>query len=729
MSEHLSHQAREQDLQVMMASIIAKAKEYNPGSDEVRLWDAYRLGVESHGDQKRLSGEPYFVHALTTADTLADLRLDDDTLIAGLLHDVVEDTPVELAEVAEKFGADVAAMVDGVTKISEISSHNPETRRAENYRKLVLSIAKDPRTVLIKLADRLHNMRTIQYLPEGRQRGMAQETMDVYAQLAHRFGLARIKWELEDRSFKVLLPERYFAVESGIQQTRAEREHLIDEVRNPLAAALENAGLKAEIKGRPKHFYSIYRKMRDQNIELDRVYDLLALRVLVDSKVGCYHALGIVHSLFTPLQDRIKDYIANPKANMYQSLHTTVRAPGGKYVEIQIRTREMHERSEIGIAAHWKYKGGDSTDTIDYAGLVTSLRQIMEWQEDVTDPREFMESLKIDFFEDEVFVFSPRGDLFRLSKGATPLDFAFEVHSEVGLHCVGAKINGRIVSLGTALENRDVVEILTNKNAHPSTSWLETVKTVKAKHQVRRWIRSTQFEDSVRLGREILERELRREKLDLKIDRDLVEVAQHLGYTELDKMLAAVGCGDLTAQKVLHKACPPEPRQDHRNLMNLGKDIYANIMRRKVGGVRIQGLDSLMVRYARCCQPIPGDEVVGVVTRGRGVSVHRVGCSNLSGPNIEKERLIEVTWDVDPDQTFLVKVIVTGSDRKGMLADLGDAISSLGANIRGGDFTADRGLAKISFLVEVRNLSNLEKVLKAVGKVPSVEKVERYQIS
>lgn len=728
MSEHITHQARHHDLQGMMAGIIDKIAGYNPGSDEVRLWRAFRLGVESHGDQKRLSGEPYFVHALTTADTLADLRLDDDTIIAGLLHDVVEDTPVGLPEVAEQFGAEVAAMVDGVTKISEIRSHNPETRRAENYRKLVLSIAQDPRTVLIKLADRLHNMRTIQYLPEGRQQGMAQETMDVYAPLAHRFGLARIKWELEDRAFKVLLPERYFAVESGIQQTRAEREHLIEGVREPLAGALENAGIAAEINGRPKHFYSIYRKMRDQDIELDRVYDLLALRVLVESKVDCYHALGIVHSLFTPLQDRIKDYIANPKANMYQSLHTTVRAPGGKYVEIQIRTREMHERSEIGIAAHWKYKG-DTGDTIDYAGLVTSLRQIMEWQEDVTDPREFMESLKIDFFEDEVFVFSPRGDLFRLAKGATPLDFAFEVHSEVGLHCVGAKINGRIVSLGTSLENRDVVEILTNKNAHPSTSWLEIVKTAKARHQVRRWIRSTQFEDSVRLGREMIERGMKREKIEAKIDRDMVEVAQHLGYTELDKMLAAVGSGDLTVQKVLQKVRPPEPRQEHRNLMDLGKDIYANIMRRKSGGVRIQGLDSLMVRYARCCQPIPGDEVVGVVTRGRGVSVHRVGCPNLSGPNIEPERLIEVSWDVDPDQTFLVKVIVTGSDRKGMLADLGDAISNLGSNIRGGDFSAERGLARVSFLVEVRNLSNLQKVLKAVRRVPNVEKVERYQIS
>ncbi len=727
MSEHLSYKPDGQDLEQMMSDIVSRIEQYHPAADTERLWDAYRFGVDAHGEQKRLSGEPYFVHALTTASTLADLRMDDDTIIAGLLHDVVEDTSLTLDDVRKRYGDDVAAMVDGVTKISEIRSHNPETRRAENYRKLVLSIAQDPRTVLIKLADRLHNMRTIQYLPEGRQRGMAQETMDVYAPLAHRFGLARIKWELEDRSFKVLMPEKYFAVESGINQTRSEREKLIAEVSGPLKESLARSDIEAEITGRPKHFYSIYRKMREQDIEIDRVYDLLALRVLVESKVDCYHALGIIHSLFTPLQDRIKDYIANPKANMYQSLHTTVRAPGGKYVEIQIRTREMHERSEIGIAAHWKYKEDEAPDAFDYVDLVRSLRQLMEWQEDVTDPREFMENMKIDLFEDEVFVFSPRGDLFTLPRGATPLDFAFNVHSEVGLHCVGAKVNGRIVSLSTELDNRDVVAILTNKKANPSTSWLEVVKTAKAKHQIRRWIRSTQFLDSVRLGREIIEREARREKMEVKIDRDLVEVAQQLGFIELDRMLAAVGSGDLTSQKVLRRLKPPEPKPQ-RKLVDMGKDLYANIMRRRSGGVRIQGMDSLMVRYARCCQPIPGDQVVGVITRGRGVSVHRVGCPNLSGPTIEKERLIEVTWDVDPDQTFMVKVIVAGLDRQGMLADLGDAISNLGSNIRGGEFKTERGLARVSFLVEVRNLSNLEKVLRAIRKVPNVEKVERFQV-
>jgi len=726
MSGTFTHQPADPDLVAMMEAVVRKVGEYNPRADKDRLWHAYRVGSEAHAEQKRRSGEPYFIHALTVADILADLRMDVDTLMAGLLHDVVEDTEVSLEELRGLFGDDVARMVDGVTKISDIRSHNPDTRKAENYRKLVFSIAQDPRTVLIKLADRLHNMRTIQYLPPERQKSMSRETFDVFAPLAHRFGLAKIKWELEDRCFKVLEPERYFEVERGINQTRAERERLIDEMRRPLTEALEGAGIEAEISGRPKHFWSIYNKMLKQDIPIDRIYDLLALRILVKSKVDCYHALGIVHSQFTPLQDRIKDFIANPKPNMYQSLHTTVRTPAGKYVEIQIRTNEMHERSEIGIAAHWMYKEGGDGNAEEFGRMVNWLRELMGWQEDVADPRDFMESMRIDLFQDEVFVFSPLGDLFQFPKGATPLDFAFEVHSEVGLHCVGAKVNGRIVSLATPLENSDSVEIMTSRTAHPSTSWLDVVKTSKAKHHIRRWIRSTQFGESVRLGREIIERELRKQKKHLKVDRDLIEVAQEMGYTEPDKMLAALGRGDLTSAKVLHRISPPE-RKPPEKLADLGKDIYATIMRRKVSGVRIQGLDSLMVRYARCCEPIPGDQVIGIITRGRGVSVHRLGCSNLKG--VETERLIEVSWDVEEDQTFLVKLIVIGLDRKGLLSDVTEVVTKLGSNIQSGEFKADGDQARVTMLVEVRNLNNLEKILQAVQRVPSVHKVDRYQLT
>lgn len=726
MSEGMSHRSGEVDLDAMMSAVVRKVAAYNPRADRNRLWEAYRHGKAAHAGQLRKSGEPYFTHALIVAGILADLRLDVDTLVAGLLHDVVEDTSVSLDDVRDLFGEDVAHMVDGVTKISDLRSHSPDARQAESYRKLVFSIAQDPRTVLIKLADRLHNMRTVEFLAPDRQQGMSRETLDVYAPLAHRFGLAKIKWELEDRAFKVLDPSAYFEVERGVKQSRAVRERVIDEIGRPLVDALAEAGIKAEISGRPKHFFSIYNKMKAQDLPLERIYDLYALRILVESKVDCYHALGIVHSLYTPLQDRIKDYIATPKANMYQSLHTTVQVAGGKFLEIQIRTYEMHERSEIGIAAHWKYKEGDDRDAIDFPRMVSWLRQMMAWEEDVADPREFMENMKVDLFQDEVFVFSPAGDLFQMPRGATPLDFAFEVHSEVGLHCVGAKVNGRIVSLGMALDSRDSVEILTSRSAHPSTSWLEIVKTPKARHHIRKWIRSTQFLDSVKLGREILVREIRKRKLAVDVDHDLVPVGQELGYTTLDKLLAAVGAGDLTHAKVLNRLDPQEKKPPQK-LMDMGKDLYAAVMRRRVSGVRIQGLDNIMVRYARCCEPIPGDEIVGVVTRGRGVSVHRAGCTNLS--SAEPERQIEVSWDVDADQIFLVKLVIVAVDRKGLLADLSDAIRNVGVNIRSGDFKSESDLARAMMLVEVRNLNSLEKVLKSVGRVPGVQQVERYQVS
>ena len=494
-------QDSEQVIRDMMDGLWAKVQKYHPQTDGKKLWDAYRFAKAAHQGQVRRSGEPYFVHALTVGTILADLRLDEDTIIAAFVHDVVEDTKYELRDIRDRFGNDVARMVDGVTKIGGIRNVNREARKAETYRKLVLSIAQDPRTVLIKLADRLHNMRTIAYLPEDRQQDIAQETMDVYAPLAHRFGMAKIKWELEDLAFKVLQPERYFEIESGINQTRAERERLIEKILVPLQAALDKAGVACSIEGRPKHFYSIFRKMQTQQIGMDRVYDLLALRILVETKTDCYHALGILHSMYPPLADRIKDYIATPKPNMYQSLHSTVRVPGGKYIEVQIRTHEMHERSELGIAAHWRYKEGGA-DRTDLTNMVKWLRQIMEWQEDVADAREFMESLKIDFFQDEVFVFSPGGDVFSLPRGSTPLDFAFRIHSEVGFRCVGAKVNGRIANLRSELSSGDTVEILTSKTPSPSPSWLEIVKTTRAKHHLRRWLKSSQFgEEAVKLGR------------------------------------------------------------------------------------------------------------------------------------------------------------------------------------------------------------------------------------
>ena len=714
------------DLKAMMESLWAKVRVYNPQADEDKLWFGYRFAKSAHEGQKRKSGEPFFTHAMTVASILADLRLDVDTLIAAMVHDVVEDTDYEMEDIRQRFGKDVAHMVDGVTKISGIRAVNMEARKAETYRKLVLAIAQDPRTVLIKLADRLHNMRTLSYLKEDRQQDIAQETMDVYAPLANRFGIAKMKWELEDLAFKTLQPERYFEIEAGINQTRAERERLIQKIVNPLGKALTEAGIRHEISGRPKHFFSIYNKMKDQEIGLDRVYDLLALRIIVDTKTDCYHALGVLHSQFPPLTDRIKDYIATPKSNMYQSIHSTVRVPGGKNIEVQIRTEEMHDRSELGIAAHWRYKEGGGADQADLAEMVKWLRQIMVWEEDVDDAQEFMETLKVDFFRDEVFVFSPGGDVFQLPRGATPLDFAFRIHSEVGFRCIGAKVNGRIVTLRSELQNGDTIEILTSKTPNPSASWLEVVKTSRAKHHIRRWIKSTQFLESVKLGGDILEKELKRAHLKIKVA-DLVDVAQQMGYSELDKMLAAVGRGDITHMKVIGRVTP-QPESAAEKVMSKGKEIYETLLRRSTSGVRVAGVDNLMVSFARCCQPIPGDGIVGIITRGRGVSVHRAGCSNLNDPNLGPERLIEVSWDSAPDQTFMVKLIIMAQDRKNLLMDISNTVANTNTNIASGEFSSEDALARITLVVEVRNLNNLEKLLRVMGKVRGVEGIDRYQL-
>ncbi len=714
------------DLKAMMENLWEMVRVYNPQADEDKLWFGYRFAKAAHEGQKRKSGEPFFAHALTVATILAELRLDVDTLIAAMVHDVVEDTDYEMEDIRQRFGKDVAHMVDGVTKISGIRAVNTEARKAETYRKLVLAIAQDPRTVLIKLADRLHNMRTISYLKQDRQQDIAQETMDVYVPLANRFGIAKIKWELEDLAFKVLQPERYFEIEAGINQTRSERERLIQKIVSPLETSLREAGVAHEIGGRPKHFYSIYRKMKEQEIGLDRVYDLLALRIIVNTKADCYHALGVLHSQFPPLADRIKDYIATPKANMYQSIHSTVRVPGGKYIEVQIRTGDMHDRAELGIAAHWRYKEGGGADQADLAEMVKWLRQIMVWEEDVADAREFMETLKVDFFRDEVFVFSPGGDVFQLPRGATPLDFAFRIHSEVGFRCIGAKVNGRIVTLRSELQNGDTIEILTSKTPNPSASWLEVVKTGRAKHHIRRWIKTTHFQESVKLGRDILEKELKRAHLKTKVD-DLVDVAQAMGYSELDKLLAAVGRGEVTHMKVVARVTP-QPESAAEKVMSKGREIYDSLLGRATSGVRVAGVDNLMVSFARCCQPIPGDSILGIITRGRGVSVHRAGCTNLNDPNLDPERLIEVSWDSAPEQTFMVKLIIQAHDRKNLLMDISNTLSQTNTNIASGDFSAEDDLAKVTLVVEVKNLNSLEKILRVIGKVRGVQGIERYQL-
>ncbi|PIE75958.1 (p)ppGpp synthetase [bacterium DOLJORAL78_65_58] len=690
MSAH-PEQQREPFLAIM-DRIWDKVHIYNPQADKTRLYKAFEFARDAHDGQMRKSGEPFFIHALTVADILADLRMDVDTLIAAMVHDVVEDTDFEIEDIISRFGEEVANMVNGVTKISGLKEVNKEARKAETYRKLVLAIANDPRTVLIKLADRLHNMRTIEFLKPDRRQAIAQETMDVYVPFANRFGIARIKWELEDLAFKVLFPNQYDEIEKGINQTRAERERLIARLLIPLQEILDRAGIKGEITGRPKHFYSIYRKMLAQKIGLDRIYDLLALRIIVETKADCYHALGELHALFPPLRDRIKDFIATPKCNMYQSLHSTVRTPQGKYIEVQIRTREMHERAELGIAAHWAYKEGGVRDAAGLGEMVKMLRQIMAWQEDVADPREYMDTLMSDFLRDEVFV------------------------------------NGRIVSLKAELNNGDTVEILTAKTPNPSPGWLDIVKTSRAKHHIRRWVKASKFTESVKLGREILERELNRAHLRVSIDNDLDDVAQAMGYPDTPKLLQGIGSGHLNALKVVGRLTPREESAAEK-VLSKGKDLYASLLRRSSTGVRVAGVDNLMVSYARCCQPIPGDSIVGVITRGRGVSVHRVGCSNLNDPNLGPERRIEVSWDVAPDQTFLVKLTITAEDRKNLLMDLSNVLHLTNTNIQSGSFGAEDDVATVTLVVEVTNLNKLEKIQTALRKVRGVQSIQRYQLN
>jgi GTP pyrophosphokinase len=710
-----------------MGALVDAVASYHPHADTAKLWNAFELGLRAHEGQFRKSGEPYFVHPISVAEALCDLRLDVDTIVAGLLHDVVEDTGIGLSQLSSDFGKEVGLLVDGVTKINEIRYENPEDQQAENYRKMLLTMARDVRVILIKLADRLHNMRTIEALAEHRQKAIAEETLNVYAPLAHRFGVARIKWELEDLAFKTLRPADYASVAAGVQSRRAERESIIDEFRTRLAGYLVAEGIQAEIQGRPKHFYSIWKKMQRRNAPVDRIFDLLAVRIVVGQVSECYHALGILHTHWKPIHDRLKDFVASPKRNLYQSLHSTVHGPHGHVIEVQIRTEEMHRRAEVGIAAHWLYKeGGDASAEDRLDEQLRSFREALELQQDVNNPREFMDALRTDLFHDEVYVFSPRGDVFKLALGATPLDFAFLVHSEVGLHCSGARVDGKLVSLKYELQSGQTVEVMTSKSASPSPGWLDIVKTSKAKHHIRHWIKSTQAEEAMRLGREMVEREIKKRKAEVDLDAQLEEVAQDLGHQDMSRLLAAIGAGSMPLAKVVNKIAPVEQK---KRRIPLTDRLQRALKRENQSGVRIQGLENLMIRFARCCQPVPGDPIKGIVTVGRGVSVHRRDCENLSPKRIEPERLIEVSWDVDEESAFPVQLVVAGHDRMNLLADISRAISDMGVNIQAGSFEGSNEYAHCTFVVEVRNLAHLAKIIKSIQRLPGVDRVERAAVA
>ncbi len=686
---------------------------------------AFRLSASAHRGQKRLSGEDFISHSVEVAKILVSQQLDSVTVAAALLHDVAEDSEVTLGEIREGFGDEVADIVDGLTKISNLTFRSAEEEQSENYRKLLLSIARDARVIMVKLADRLHNMRTLEHLPEHRQRSIALETREIYAPLAHRFGMAGIKSELEDLAFKFLEPEEYETLASQVQAKRQEREEMILRLRAPLDDALKAAAIPDfEITGRPKHLWSIHRKMRLRNRPFEEIYDLMAIRVLVKSVPDCYHVLGVIHHQWTPLQERIKDYIASPKSNGYQSLHTTVFGPGGQLYEIQIRTRDMHRTAEYGIAAHWVYKEQRRHDELDTR--FEWFRQLLELQQDTRNPEEFLEFLKIDLYQDEIFVFTPNGDVKRLPAGATPIDFAFEVHTEIGLRCQGAKVNGRIAPLHRPLKNGDTVQILTGPFARPSKDWLSHVRTARARQKIRQWINKEESERSGALGKEILERELRRRRLTMPHEDVVQAAAQRLSLSSADTLFSVLGRGDVAIGQVLKAIFPDQATAE---LQAPKPTPFGKVLDRiRLGrGVRIHGVDGLMVRYAQCCQPVPGDPVVGFVTKGRGISIHRSDCPNLLTMSTEPERRVEIDWREVEGEVFVVSLGVTGEDRRGLYADLMEAISDSGTNIKSAELASKDGAMFGSVLVEVENHAHLAKVMRAMRRVKGVQGVERRE--
>jgi guanosine-3',5'-bis(diphosphate) 3'-pyrophosphohydrolase len=705
---------------------LARALEGYAGRLDVdKIRAAYELAEEAHRGQKRASGDTFVSHAVEVAKILGQLKLDTASIVAGLIHDVVEDTVYSLADIESRFGPEVAAIVDGVTKIGKVRFRSHTERQAENYRKLLLSMAEDARVILIKLADRLHNMRTLEHLPEEKRRRIALETREIYAPLAHRLGMAQVKWELEDLCFKFLEPKDYDELKNRVQAGRKERERQILEFQRPLEELLRSAGIPAEVTGRPKHLWSIHQKIERRGKPYDEIYDLMAMRVITDTVQNCYATLGLIHSSWTPIQERFHDYVATPKSNMYRSIHTTIFGPGGRRYEVQIRTEEMHRTAEYGIAAHWRYKEGETkTDEVDEA--LSWFRQVLEWQQDASEPEEFMEFLKMDLFLGEIFLFTPKGDVKQLPVGATPIDFAFAVHTEVGLRCAGAKVNGRIAPLSRELRNGDTVEILTSPKQTPSRDWLAFVKTSRARQRIRHWIKRQEHEQSLRLGRELLDREIRKRRLSLPPDEELRQAASNLDLGEWDNVLVALGRGDLGPSAVIKELYPDGESSESASGFSPLRRL-ADRLRRSQPSVKIQGLDNMMVRYSQCCQPVPGDDVIGYITVGRGVSIHRKDCPNVLNLSQDPDRRVEIEWTAEKGERFLVKLYTRGTDRQGLLSDIAKAIADTGTNIQHADIRAmDVGMMG-QFVVEVRDLDHLKKVMKGVGQVKGVLSVERRE--
>ena len=714
---------------IRLNDILDMVSSYNPGADLNLIRKAYIYCAKVHQGQTRLSGEPYIIHPLEVAGLLARLRLDVPSIITGLLHDTIEDTLTTSEELAELFDPEVAALVDGVTKISKIHFKTKEENQAENFRKMLLAMSQDIRVILVKLADRLHNMRTMEFQPEIKQRSISRETMDIYAPLAHRLGVSWVKTELEDLSFRYLHPEIFNDLSARIKRKTQERESFVQEVQGIIRQKMAAYNIEGEVSGRSKHLYSIYRKMEKRKVDFDEIYDLTALRVLVDDVKTCYELLGIIHSSWRPIPGRFKDYIAMPKGNMYQSLHTTVIGPNGDRMEVQIRTFEMHSVAEAGIAAHWKYKEGKGYDEKEVRRFAW-LRQLLEWQQELQDSREFMDSVKVELFPEEVYVFTPKGDVKGFPKGSTPIDFAYSVHTDVGHRCVGAKVNGKLVPLKYEMQNGDIVEVVTSPHHVPSKDWLKIVRSSRARNKIRAWIKTEERKQSSTLGRELTEKEFRKYSLNLQKlikSGELKKIANEYGFNLEDDLMAAVGYGKIAPSKLISKLLPEEKikaRQEQKE--SRLSSVINKLKGRSSSAVEVGGMDDIMIRYGKCCNPLPGDEIVGFITRGQGVTIHTSDCPFVAEGDLE--RRIEVAWAKGKSAALPVKLRVFCMDEKGILADMTQAISNAEANIVSAQIksTVDKRGENI-FELNVTDLGHLNRVINGLMRVKGVIKVERVK--
>ncbi len=720
----------------MMSSIkeieqlVQQVETYHPEPDVEMLRRAYAFSAKAHEGQMRQSGEPYLQHPLAVASILSFLKLDVSAIVAGLLHDTVEDTLATNSEVEAEFGKDVARLVDGVTKIGQIPFKSREEKQAENFRKMVLSMADDIRVVFIKLADRLHNMETLEHLSESKQKQIAQETLEIYAPLANRLGISSIKQKLEDLCLQYLKPDIYSMLKLRVAKRDEDRQEFLQVLIDMAKEALVQAHLPGDVQGRPKNLYSIYQKMERQSITFDEVYDLTAVRIVSDSKMNCYAILGLIHSLWPPVPGRFKDYVATPRANLYQSLHTTVVGPQGEYVEFQIRTEEMHRINEYGVASHWRYKEPGAITGRDEK-IFSWLRQFVEWHKDLSDNRQFMDSVKLDLFHDVVFVFTPLGEVREMPVGSTPVDFAYAIHTEIGDHCVGAKVNSKLVPLRHHLSSGDMLEILTSPTQVPSRGWLKFVRTSRAKAKIRHWFKGEEQKRALDIGRRLLEREFRRNDLPSAqtFQSDLlVAIAKEHGCEAVEDFIRLVGYGRLSASQIMNKLQPPTNQVEAEDVL-IAEPKTAKILTKHLEElVMVKGGTDVLMQLSKCCNPVPGDSIMGYITRGRGLSIHTIGCPNLQALDWDHNRLVEADWDDSIEGTHSVKVSVLSIDRTGVLADISSAISDCQANITRADIsTREDGKAVLDFVIEITNTLHLERMLKGIEQVSGIVNAKRVR--